>query len=210
MNIRLNTLNANGDLETFKNTIKSTFASTVKKITAIMPVSNVDIAIVNNPHGAIPEVGVGGMTYNPHFVVISIDSKFPNLINTLENQLERSLIHELHHCARWSVVGYGKTLLEAMVTEGLALHFVVEVTSNDTDRWNTALTGDQMKTYFHKAKSEYHNIKYNHSAWFFGTSTDIPKWTGYSLGYDIINKYLKRHPDKKPSQLYGAKAEIFI
>jgi len=35
-------------------------------------------------------------------------------------------------------------------------------------------------------------------------------WTGYKLGYEIVGQYLKKHPDKKASALYDAKAEIFI
>lgn len=210
MNIILHTLNVASNLNPFVKEIDHIFYPTVEKITAKIPVSNVDVVVANNPQGAIPEIGVGGKTYNPHLVFISIDAKFPNLKNSLEEKLERSLAHELHHCIRWDTVGYGKTLLETMISEGLAVHFVIEITGKDTDPWNTILTHEEIKKYLQRAKTEFDNEKYNHNAWFFGRNTDIPKWTGYSLGFYLVKEYLKKHPDKKPSQLYDVKAKEFI
>lgn len=34
-----------------------------------------------------------------------------------------TIIHELHHCSRSAGRGYGRTLLEALVSEALAQHF---------------------------------------------------------------------------------------
>jgi len=121
MNIILHILHASKDLDPFIESIERNFSLAVKKITAKLPVSNIDVVVANNPQGVIPEIGIGGRTYNAHFIYLSVNAKFPNLKNSLSEHLERTLAHELHHCSRWSTVGYGKTLLEAMIPRALPI-----------------------------------------------------------------------------------------
>lgn len=121
MNVFLHILNAARDLDPFINDIENTYRAAVEKITAKIPVSNIDVVIANNPQGAIPEIGIGGRTLNAYLIFVSVNSKFINinLKHSISEHLEKSLAHELHHCARWSTVGYGRTLLEAIITEGI-------------------------------------------------------------------------------------------
>jgi hypothetical protein len=211
MNILLQVLNAANDLDTFLEVIEDNFPLAVEKITARIPVTEADVVVANNPQGAIPEIGIGGRTLNSHLVFVSIDVKFPNLKDFLPIRLERTLAHEFHHCMRLNTIGYGKTLLEALISEGLADHFVVEIMGKEPNPWSTALAPDQLRIYLERAKAEFMNEKYNHQSWFFGRgNTDIPRWAGYALGFHLVKEYLTKHPDKKPSQLYSMKAEEFI
>ncbi len=130
---------------------------------------------------------------------------------TIDDNLERTLIHELNHAARWQTVGYGDTLLEAMISEGLADHFEKEITNKNPNPWSVALGKSQIKQMMERAENEYNNKNYNHNEWFFGSKEKgIPKWTGYTLGYNLVAEYLKKNPDKKPSQLHALRAEEFI
>lgn len=211
MNIISHILNASGKLTSHIKIIEFNFNKAIKKVTERLPISNVDVIIAENPVGAIPKLGIGGRSLNANLVFISIDSNFPNLTKSLNDGLERTLAHELHHCIRWSNVGYGDTLLEALISEGLADHFDIEVNNKNPEPWSIALSEEKTKELLEKAKPEFNNKKYNHQAWFFGRGvTDIPKWTGYSLGFYLVGEYLKKNADKKPSQLYATKAEEFI
>jgi hypothetical protein len=211
MHILLHVLNATNDLNSFIKGIENSFSSSVSKISEIIPISNIDVLITSDANGAIPEIGIGGRMLNPHLVLISLDPKFPNLMKFLPERLESSLAHEFHHCMRFSNVGSTKTLLEALIAEGLADHFTIEVTNKAANLWCTALSPKQIQIYLEKAKNEYNNRMYNHRAWFFGKGdTDIPRWTGYSLGFYLVKKFLKNNPTKKASQLYSVKAEDFI
>ena len=53
----------------------------------------------------------------------------------------------MHHCARWGTVGYGETLLEAMISEGLAEHFDIEVNKTKPTMWATALDKKNLEKY---------------------------------------------------------------
>lgn len=211
MRILLHVLNAINDLNPFLKVIENNFSSSVSKISEKIPISNIDVLVTSDANGAIPEIGIGGRMLNPHLVLVSLDTKFPNLMKFLPERLENSLVHEFHHCMRLNNVGSTKTLLEALITEGLADHFTIEITNKAASLWSTALSPKQIQIYLEKAKNEYNNKKYNHRAWFFGKGdTDIPRWTGYSLGFYLVKEFLKNNPTKKASQLYSVKAEEFI
>ena len=181
------------------------------KISNKLPISDVDVAIYNNPRGIIPEVGIGGYAPNEHLVFVYLDSKFPNIKRVIREQLKRTLAHELHHCLRWRDPGYGKTLLESLVTEGLADHFDLEVNSGNPEPWCTALNVEEIVAFSKRAKIEYDNKNYDHRAWFFGsTEKGLPRWTGYALGFKLVENYLKINPAQKASELCAVKAEEFI
>jgi uncharacterized protein YjaZ len=101
--------------------------------------------------------------------------------------------------------------LGALINEGLADHFDMEVNSTSPYLWNKALNEEELKIFQKLAEKEYFNENYNHNDWFFGsTERNIPRWTGYSLGFYLVEKYLKTHPDQKASNLYNVEAEEFL
>lgn len=211
MNINLHILNSSGSLTSFTEDIKKVFDQSVRKITSKIPISDVDAVVYDNPDSAIPEIGIGGYAPNKHMVWISIDPAFPNLAQSIEKELGRTLAHELHHALRWKGPGYGKTLFEALITEGLADHFDMEVNNAKPHMWDVALSNEDTQKYLELAKKEFDNENFNHTDWFFGSKErKIPKWTGYSLGFYLVGEYLKKNPKEKASSLYSKKATVLL
>lgn len=201
-----------GRLNNHLEEIEIKYNEAKEKILNKIPINNLDIIIADDPYSAIPEIGIGGYTHSPNFVVISLNPEFPSFKNTIEKELIDTLAHEFHHAARWRAIGYGETLLEAMISEGLADHFAMEVTKKKyLQPWDKALSRKQIKSFMKKAKKEFHNKNYSHKEWFFGSKNrGIPKWTAYALGFYLINNYLKNNPNMKASKLYSTKTEEFI
>jgi len=212
MNINLHILNASGRLNTYLDLSKKTFNETLKKTGRKIPLKDIDVVIIDNPEATIEEIGIGGVTLNLNCVIISVDSEHKNLAKNYSKALLDSLAHELHHIARWKTVGYGKTLLEAMISEGLADHFANEIIGKkEPHLWDKALSKEQISIFLKRASKEFANKKYDYYAWFFGSKKkQIPKWTAYSLGYCLVEEYIKKHPGATASTLYKAKAEKFI
>lgn len=210
--INLHILNASGKLTPYVKEIESIFDRTIIKVLEKISLTSVDVVVYEYAEGAIPELGVGGNAYDPNVVSIYLNSKFPNFANkTLKEELNRTIVHELGHVARWQTIGYGETLLKAMISEGLADHFDMEINSTGPHLWDVVLNAGQIKKMMKRAKKEYNSKNYNHNEWFFGSKEKkIPRWTGYALGFNLVAEYLKKNPDKKPSQLYKLKAEEFI
>jgi uncharacterized protein YjaZ len=120
--------------------------------------------------------------------------------------------HELHHTSRIRTgPGYGKTLGEALVTEGLADHFASEAFPDTPPQpWDNALSKDQEAELWRKAQSILDVPGgYNHQAWFFGGgAAGLPRWTGYTLGYKIVLAYLG--DDRSASSAAGVTAGTVI
>lgn len=211
MSITLHLLLGSGTLKPFQSTIQDHFDTAVKKIITSIPSKDVDIIIYDNPDGAVPEQGIGGYCPNAHTIYISLDPSFPELKKSIEHELKRTLAHELHHTLRWRDPGYGETLLDAMITEGLADHFDLEVYGGKLQPWSTALPEEELQKMMEKAEKEFDNKEYDHFAWFFGNEDlGIPRWTGYAIGFHLVKLYLQKYPDKKPSQLYAEKTESIM
>ena len=81
--------------------------------------SDVDVAVRILPWG-LPETGVHGYAPTAHYAELTLDPGNPQFALRWRSEVPATLAHELHHCRRWRGPGYGSTLLEALVSEGLA------------------------------------------------------------------------------------------
>jgi hypothetical protein len=170
------------------------------------------IAVALDAARAIPGIGVGGFA-NPATgdVSVWIDEAPPGgLKAALERWIPAILAHELHHSSRIRMgPGYGNRLAEALVTEGLADHFVAEAFPDTPPQpWDHALSAEQETELWRKAQSvlEVPN-GYNHGAWFLGGG-ELPRWAGYTLGYRIVQAYLG--DDLSASSAVGTDADAVI
>lgn len=209
--VNIHILLASGRLNNFESKIRQTAEDGIVKIKSKIAAEKIDIVVRDNPDGAIPEVGIGGYTLDTNYISISLNPNFPDFNSVIEKELNRTLAHEIHHALRMRERGYGETLLEALVTEGLADHFDIEVNNQKPEPWSTALNEEQTSELMEKAKTEFNSKNYSHNTWFFGSKEKrIPRWTGYSLGFKIVGDYLKKNPKEKPSTLVDRQAELFF
>ena len=210
MAVNIHILKASGTLEKFEDAIVSAFEDGLREVANRITLPSVDVVFDDDGSSAIPETGVGGFSPSAHLLYIHINTEFRGIEQRLDPEIKSTLAHELHHCARWAARGYGKTLLEALVSEGLADHFDIEANGGEPKPWSIAIGGDELARLLDKAKSEFGNDSYDHTSWFFGSEEkDIPRWTGYSLGYSLVNDYLKKN-NKKASELVAADAVSFV
>jgi len=211
MNIKTYLLNANGQFDGLEEVIETTFSETIQKIISVIPIDYVDVIVSDYPRNIIPNYGLGGTAWTPYRAELNIDPKFPNIKEQIKKNFPQTIAHELHHCMRMKCLGHTETLLDALIQDGLADQFAVEITGLGPEAWSTAIYGDKLEELLNKAEKEFGNSNYDHSKWFFSHDKgEIPHWTGYSLGYYLVGEYLKNHPDSKASTLYATKAEDFI
>ena len=194
------------------------------QIQKLIPADSVTIKLAINSVYILPVWGMGGRTTsvstNQHqveTVELYYDPKHPNF--RVEFIL-RSLVHEFHHACRVRMPHFQLTLLECMVNEGLADHFMVEVLNCEQTPWSSALTEEQIQQNMirvkpllsikHESWTTEFNEKY-FNPWMFGRTGDdpIPGWAGYSIGRRIVENYLKAHPEARASSLVFTPAEEF-
>ena len=175
-------LNARGALDAVLPRIDRALRSVEDRVRTVVAPPKLDIVVQSTPGRGLPMLGFVGHTPRPGTVFLSIDPEHPRLPDTLGEPLERNIAHEVHHALRFDGAGYGKTLGEALVSEGLAGLFVFELFDNDPEPWEIALNEAQLAHHAAEALPEWAAPRYDHARWFFGTG-DLPQWTGYSLGY---------------------------
>lgn len=206
MSINLHILNASGKFDGEKENIQYRFGNAVRSIKNLMPIEHIDIVIMCSKC-VITEIGIGGYSPDAHTLNVYLDPDHDKYHFAIAQHLDRILAHESHHCMRWRGPGYGKTLGEALVTEGLADHFDRELNGKPAQPWSKALSGEQIEILKSRSMGCLWE-PYDHRAWFFGSEKeDLPRWGGYSLGYYLIHKYLEKKPGERASILYAKPAE---
>ena len=178
------------ELSSWRTTIEAEIESTRLAITGLVPPSRLTVQVRLEPHQVIPELGMVGHCYGPEGFTLSIAPRNPRFAPAVEQgALRRQVAHEVHHCLRNAGPGYGRTLGEAFVSEGLAGHFVHRLYGTPPEPWECALTETgALRRLPDKAALAATN--YDHVGWFFGVGGRHPRWLGYTLGYTIVRHWL--------------------
>lgn len=127
MSVRVHVLGTASGLAQYESRIYTAAGAAVTRISKHLRVGLVDVVVEENPHAVIPELGISGFSPSGRLVRVSMDPLHAGFPAVLNMHLARTLAHELHHCVRWRGPGYGSTLGEALVSEGLADHFDLQV-----------------------------------------------------------------------------------
>lgn len=161
--------------------------------------------IVNHGH-------TGRTSLDGKKIIIGLNPSFSDSEKLLHVELPRSISHELHHSTRFQLLGAENNLKESVIAEGLAVQFETEVWGGEPSAWAKALTDDQISMYKEMFLNEISSpgAKYDHGAWFYGTTGQYPRWMGYSLGFHIVNEYLKLHPDQTAASLVATPADSIL
>ncbi len=211
MSIVSHFLLASGDLAPYKNVIQDVLDSTVKAVESHIPLPSVDVIFYQSPKAAIAGYGVGGRTLNSHEIFIAVDVQTKDFPTLVHDRMMRSLCHEFHHAARLIQTGPWTSVGENIVSEGLAQVFAEEMDHQPPAPWSVALSSQVLEAYLRQARNMFHDETYDHFAWFYGSQpTEIPKWTGYSVGYAFVKNYLQKHPRETAATLYAADATLFV
>lgn len=193
-------LNARHGLTRFLPEIRQAVRDAVATASAHAELPDFDIVLKPLPGGGISGLGILGQAPSPGVIDVTLDpARF-----TAKDMI-RALVHEFHHLIRWDGPGYGRSLGEALVSEGLAGHFTLQVLGGEPDPWDAVRPASGAGR---AAMNEWARLDYNHAHWFFGGG-ELRKWTGYGLGHQLIREHLSRYPDQDAVTLAHAKAEEF-
>lgn len=109
--------NSTGELDNLTAMINESLALVIPIVEKELGADKIDIIFISAAALVIPEYGIGGNSPGPNHIYVSFD---PQSAEITQEGLNETLFHELHHCMRWRNPGYGETLAEAMISEGIA------------------------------------------------------------------------------------------
>lgn len=202
-------LDAAGGLIAHRVAVEEEVGRTLDAVRPFLDVTDLRVSLIADPSQVIPEVGLGGYNPSSDEVRLYADPAWPDLENVIRSELLPMLAHEIHHAMRRRAVGYGSTLLEAAVSEGLADHFSLEVSPGDPPPWSTALTPEKLAVWVPEVVARAAGT-YDHAVWFFGADAATPRWTGYAVGFELVRQYLEQDPLRRASLAVGEPAASFI
>ncbi|MEM9013301.1 MAG: DUF2268 domain-containing putative Zn-dependent protease [Pseudomonadota bacterium] len=203
----LHWLEAAGDLGPWREAIAAEILATRDMIAERMAPPRLDILIQRMRNGGIPEIGMVGYAHRASLFSLVVDPENTAFAPSLGNgTLRRQVAHEVHHCLRMGGLGNGWSLGDALVSEGLAGHFVRWLFATPPELWEDAVPAEELRAHLPSAE-DLAAESYDHPAWFFGTGGQKPRWLGYTLGYRMVGAWWDA-PD--PDTIVDVPAETVI
>lgn len=151
----------------------------------------IDVAIIDAESWDIP----AKMSILAHARINHIEAKIcfyreDIQIDTVINvELPLTIQHEFSHVVRANTVGYPETLLDACIDEGIACFVEYGAMPERSIPYIQEIPGEM--ELLQKARTQFSQRLTSklHSDWFYGTG-EMPNWTGYRLGFLIVQKYM--------------------
>jgi hypothetical protein len=193
------------------------------RVQKLIPADSATIKLATSSVNILPVWGIGARVvsgFTDNHQVETVEMYYdPNNSNFRVELILRTLVHELHHVCRVRMPNFQLTLLECMVNEGLADHFMLEVLNCEITPFSSALTEEQIQQNiirvkpFARIKFESWTQEFNDKyfvPWMFGRNGDdpVPHWTGYSIGWKIVENYIIAHPESRASSLVFTSPEV--
>jgi len=158
---------------------------------------NVFVISPSYPLNVITEDGISGKTYRSDLIVIVIDKE----IGFSQDFFYETLCHELAHSLRWQKVDeHSITLSDEIIFEGLAIlleekamaensilntqYFLKEMQNTDQTKIDKIIS---------KLNKNLNDSEYDYNKIFINGNDELPRWSGYRLGYYLVKKYLKNN-----------------
>lgn len=186
---------ANGNLSNAREMIISAIKTAEEYVFPRLKIDwDIDLLVTNRLHDiVIPEDGVGGYTKTSDFIEFAINEE-----KATENLISEMIAHELCHAARW-----GKnderiiTLFDGMISEGIATHLEAEFVKDREEKTvfiKTILerSDNENKKILEELRDQLDSNYYDYYTIFFNGNDKLPRWSGYSLGYYLVKKYLEK------------------
>lgn len=130
--------------------------------------------------------------------------------------LQSTVVHEYHHHYRirkTCMTDSNISLLESLVREGMAEHFVKEILGEQAaGPWVNALSESDAKELWYSRYQEHLEDRGDatNSYVFGGGDSGLPLWAGYSLGYHMVGWYRASHPGIAMTDLSTTRAQAFL
>lgn len=186
---------ANGNLDSKVETIVKAVKEAEQYVFPKLKIDwDIDLLVTNRLYDIIiPEDGVGGHTRTSDFIEFAINEE-----KATENLISEMVAHELCHAARWGKNDeWINSLFDGVINEGIATYFEAEFVKDRTEKTvfiKTILerSDEENEKILEKLRSQLDSNYYDYDTIFFNGSNELPRWSGYSLGYYLVRKYLKK------------------
>ena len=186
---------ANGNLSDSREIIVDAVKTAEEYVFPKLKVNwDIDLLVTNRLYDIIiPEDGVGGRTRTSDFIEFAINEE-----KATKNLISEMVAHEFCHAARWGKNDeWINSLFDGIISEGIATYLEAEFVKDRKEKTvfiETILerTDDENKKILEKLRDQLESNYYDYDTIFFNGNDELPRWSGYSLGYYLVKKYLEK------------------
>lgn len=204
---------ANGNLSDSREIIVDAVKTAEEYVFPKLKVNwDIDLLVTNRLYDIIiPEDGVGGRTRTSDFIEFAINEE-----KATKNLISEMVAHEFCHAARWGKNDeWINSLFDGMISEGIATYLEAEFVKDRKEKTvfiETILerTDDENKKILEKLRDQLESNYYDYDTIFFNGNDELPRWSGYSLGYYLVKKYLEKTHKKIEDAFADKYAEFKI
>ena len=181
------------------------------QINALLPGPRASITVgYSSPAGLIPQTGTDGFTSIEGRITAEFGpTRQTSLDKALTFWLPRTFSHEVDHSVRiLAGPGIGPSLLPQIISEGISSTFDVAAFPGPPNPWDQAISPGQECVMWRKAQPLLGQTGL-YDMWMFG-GYGVPHWTAFTIGYHIVEDYLRRHPHTSWPALTAATASAIL
>jgi len=172
-----------------KKGIETILIQTNNKVQKVLSLDEIYVFIIPTSDKFVTQNMNGVLGYSPYKNTIHL---YVNPDIHFRDELEKTFIHEYNH-AYFHTKRNWKSLLDSLIAEGLAEVFSDEITKyKQRSKWTNVLTDIERVDYWLKLKNQLDNENL-HSSVFFARNDEFPIWTGYDIGYNIVNLFRQKY-----------------
>ena len=147
------------------------------------------------------ETGTASRSMGVDKIELFFDPCNPHMLERLSSWNDREIQHEMNHIARTARYPLHKTLIDGLVSEGLAIYDEENLNSvYANSHWGNVLGKGELDTELALAKYELQSEQYNFADWFYGKDGNHKRFAGYSLGNHLIRAFYKNNPGIRMSE----------
>ena len=194
MSIGITILNSSKRFDPFLSLIDDICKVTLEKIETFFSLPILDITISPCPSEYKTKAGIVGCVHTPYHIDIMIDTERQDIIEIITNELPSVIAHELHHALRAVSGTAEETLLQVIVSEGLACHFETNFNGNKLPSFLDDISKYSWQDLYVKMKPQLNETNFDYPKYFGGNGNSIfPNRAGYWVGYNLVCEYINKY-----------------
>lgn len=144
----------------------------------------------------------------PTFIKITINLFDTHPLDDILHDIRITLRHELHHFRFFESGQRVDRLLDELIFEGLAVAFEVELDPGQLPVYACAVDRKDLKGLWQLAIPILHQPGHYYE-WMHGQGS-LPRWAGYTLGYEMVKAYIRHNPDYGAADLIHVPSDDYV
>lgn len=191
-------MNATRAFDGLADNVMSQCVEVLQQVQRLLILPAVDIAISSETNDADMPSGIVGTMFTQSRIEVFLNTEHANIETLINEELPRTIAHEIHHVVRAQSGCDDATLFDTLVTEGLACAFEALIMNDDKPAFFSAFYDDaaltDWRTLLQQFNGDLDSTDFDYPLHFGGKDEQrYPNRAGYWVGYNLVQSHFMAH-----------------